>query len=45
MPEGYRMPAFEMRASCSLEIEVLFSLDAAHLIPLLCRADFRPGGV
>src|ERR1051326_5097941 len=45
MPECPPEGGFEMRASCSAEIEGLFSLDAAHLVPLLCRADFRPGGV
>jgi DNA-directed RNA polymerase subunit RPC12/RpoP len=41
MPEWPPERHFEMRASCSAEIEGLFSLDAAHLVPLLCRADFR----
>jgi hypothetical protein len=31
MPEPYPKGRFEMRASCSLEIEGLFSLDAALL--------------
>ena len=30
MPEGYPNGHFEMESSCSAEIEVLFSLDAAH---------------
>jgi uncharacterized paraquat-inducible protein A len=33
MPEGYPRSPFEMAACCSLEIESLFSLDAAHLTP------------
>ena len=30
MPEGYLNGHFELESSCSAEIEVLFSLDAAH---------------
>ena len=30
MPEGYLNDHFELESSCSAEIEVLFSLDAAH---------------
>ena len=33
---------FEMQACCSLEIEGLFSLDAAHFASEWVRADFPP---
>ena len=40
MPEGYPKGGFEMRACCRLEIEGLFSLDAAQFASQLFRADF-----
>ena len=45
MPEAYSNALFEMRACCSLEIEGLFSHDAALFSIRSCRADFGPAGV
>ena len=46
MPEGYPNGHFAMRACCRLEIEGLFSLDAALFTVRCCVGPtFRPSGV